>query len=226
MPKTAKEVLDELKEFPDGSQESKEIPEPPAPGGQEIDELPYFEADTVDNIPVPSPVNLSPEPDNETPPEIGIGAVKDKTETLFALGTEEISPAPELKQPSMPETETLEVPAPPPELKEKPMYARLQEIEDEYLDSVEPETDMEEIRMELEAETELKKPLFVNLQEYGVLLETMRGAKTNLTNFTETVSRLQNLTNTRKKEFDKINKHFENIQRKLIMIDNALFEEE
>lgn len=120
------------------------------------------------------------------------------------------------------EMEDMEVPRPPPELKQKFTHLKLQDIEDEYLDKQTQEEDLEETRKELKSFE--KKPVFVNVNDYGTMLSTVKGTKTNFKLFIEKFTRLDEISTTKDSELDKIQKHLEHVQRKLITIDNKIFE--
>lgn len=121
------------------------------------------------------------------------------------------------------EYDEIDVPLPPPELRTAPPHVRLQNIEDEYLQTEPSKDELVEAKEEIE-ETCAKKQIFVNVEDFGTLLETIDGAKKHIKRFAEISSSLDSMNEASTKEINRINNIFENIQRKVIMIDNRLFE--
>lgn len=121
--------------------------------------------------------------------------------------------------------EEVEVPLPPPELSARPAIIRLQDIEDDYLDTEPSRSDIDNIKKELKRENK-KSPIFVNLDEYGVLLSTVRSTNGNIKTFANISNNIQNLHSTQKDKIKKMNELFEEIQRKLIMVDNSFFDKD
>lgn len=119
----------------------------------------------------------------------------------------------------------LDIPRPPKELKSKGEYLKLQDIEDEYLETNVTNQDI------LNAESELKEfakkqPLFVNVEDYGAMLNSIKGSKSNFKTFYEKFQTLDNISQTKQTEIEKMTKTLEAIQRRIISIDNHLFEKE
>jgi len=69
----------------------------------------------------------------------------------------------------------------------------------------------------------LKKPIFVDLDLFKVMLDEIGLVKKNLKEMDDIVTRLDDFRNDKDKEFDKWKKAVEDIQRKLIYADRTLF---
>ena len=118
----------------------------------------------------------------------------------------------------------LNVPVPPPELRGKQSLKKFQAIEDEYLEIESEDEDIELVKKELH--DGYSKPIFINLDYYTDILKAVTSTNTNIKNFSNIFSKLDNMHKTQDIQIINLNKNFENIQRKLITIDNRLAQEE
>ncbi len=116
-----------------------------------------------------------------------------------------------------------EVPRPPQELRSKPSRTKLQDIEDKYLQEEAFEIDLEDAKEELESRKS-KNPVFINLQDYGHMISAMKSTKANLKSFTQAFQKMDSIDMALNNEIGKAQKTLELIQRKLITLDNHLFE--
>lgn len=121
--------------------------------------------------------------------------------------------------------DTLEIPKPPKELKSRDEYKRLQELEDEYLETNVSDSESSNSLNELK-ELSRKDPIFVNLEDYASLIETVKSSKQNFKIFQEKFENLDAIKNAKESELEKLNKILENLQRRIIAVDNHLFEKE
>lgn len=122
------------------------------------------------------------------------------------------------------DSEMIDIPLPPVELKSKPPRQRLQDIEDECLIKSPEDYDMYDVKKQIEKENNLSAPIYVNVEDYNTLVSTVESTANNINRFVNIFSNFDNIKNTQHNELVKINKLFENMQRKLIMIDSRIFE--
>lgn len=119
----------------------------------------------------------------------------------------------------------LDIPKPPKELRSKTEYKRMQDIEDEYLDTEVTNEDIDASLGELKSFSK-KSSIFVNVEDYASLIETVKGTKPNFKIFQERFENLDIINDTKINELENLNKIFENLQRRIIAVDNHLFEKE
>lgn len=111
-----------------------------------------------------------------------------------------------------------DVPTPPQELKEKFPHHRLYDIEDEYLsENTEENTALDEVSLK-------DKHVYVNLKDYNNLIVTVKQSRNNFRMFSERFSRIENISLTMDLKMSDSHKLLEFMQRKLIGLDNRLFE--
>lgn len=118
-----------------------------------------------------------------------------------------------------------DIPRPPKELKSKTEYNLMQDIEDEYLDTQVTDEDINNSIDELKIFSK-KEAIFVNIEDYASLIEKIKGTKSNFKIFQERFENLDTVKETKVSSLENLNKIFENLQRRIIAIDNHLFEKE
>lgn len=69
-----------------------------------------------------------------------------------------------------------------------------------------------------------KKPIFVKVDTYRILLSEITSSKNVLKNSEASLMRIGDFKNEEDKEYSKFNSQLTDIQRKLITVDSALFE--
>lgn len=69
----------------------------------------------------------------------------------------------------------------------------------------------------------LKKPIFVDLDYFKVMLDEMGMVKKHLKEMNDGLARLDDFRSDKQKEFEKWRKSLEDVQRKLIFADKTLF---
>ena len=118
-----------------------------------------------------------------------------------------------------------EIPKPPKELRSNSEYKRMQDIEDEYLETQVSNEEINEAFGELKSFSK-KNPIFVNVEDYAALIESIKGTKTNFKIFQERFENLETIKDTKFEELETLNKILETLQRRIISVDNHLFEKE
>lgn len=114
------------------------------------------------------------------------------------------------------------VPPPPPELmnNQNPMDENhLKKIEEKYLRS-EP-MDKEMYTKEV---INTRKPIFITIDNYEKSLHNIIDIKANVKEFSEIIYRIENLNDSQNSTYTNFHNMLEEIQRKLIYVDNTIFE--
>lgn len=115
-----------------------------------------------------------------------------------------------------------DVPLPPPNLRARNHPLRLEDIEDKYL---EEQSSIEEMAfLKIKGVQKGIKGVFVNVKDYNNLIVTVKESRSDFKLSSEKSQNIDNLSATMGAELFKIQKTLESIQRRLIGIDNRLFE--
>ncbi|PLW79720.1 hypothetical protein C0585_06350 [Candidatus Woesearchaeota archaeon] len=117
------------------------------------------------------------------------------------------------------------VPTPPPKLLErkKPDLSmeHLEKVEEEFLRTRIPSLD--EYKYEKKT-VDFHKPIFIKVKNYEITLKNIIDIKTSVKEFGEIFFRLENLYDSQNTKFKNFHNMIEDMQRKLIYVDNTIFE--
>ena len=147
-------------------------------------------------------------------------------------------PKPEEKIPSFPDLGQIEEPMLPDEIEEPPKIPKFEEISRPVLKPIlppmpeikltPPQERMERMavregRKVLRHEAAPLKPIFVRVDRFKEIRRDINIIKNDLKNSDEALIKLQDMRVGEDKEFDKWRKSMEDIQKKLIFVDQTLF---
>ncbi|MBR9675751.1 hypothetical protein GOV05_01960 [Candidatus Woesearchaeota archaeon] len=203
---------------------------------EEPDKPPYQEEDMIskkkEEEPVPSakkdfdsvpdlPEELPPRAD-EAPAEMVIPRVEEVIERKTKDLREE-----SVDLPLMGEAEfELIVPAPPPELMQRSPQLdldKLEEVEDDFLKNKEISPIDEDYSYEKQERG--YKPIYVKVKNYERSLSSISSMKLNSAEFGEILFRIENIVDSQLTKLKTFHQLVEDLQRKIIFLDNFMFEE-
>jgi hypothetical protein len=144
---------------------------------------------------------------------------------IDSLQNSQNSDLPEFENNNEEDNDDLIVPTPPPNL----MRARTPKINIDYLMDVEEEflrnkvSPLENLKIE-KREIDTKKPIFIKIENYGVTLQNIIDIKSSTGEFSNIMFRMGNLNDSQTTKLSELHGLIEDMQRKIIFIDNLIFE--
>ena len=154
-------------------------------------------------------LELPPLPPLEESPEFDIRKVSGFSEEFGLPSLEDESKEEEIEMPSMP-------------IERRPVMQAVKEKPARIISAAEEEP--KEAAVEEELTEEAEQPLFVRVDQYKNILEGISSIKSKLKSAEDVIGSLNDIKNTKDKEFEKWRAELESIERKLSYIDKTLFE--
>ena len=192
-------------------------PPPPAPPSKPVSkELPSFpkftaKEDKTPRLPPLSPENMPAKKEIRVPRPPRIGSISKQ----LRLEKEHPNISPYELEPK-PKVERFE--APKQRLEEKPILKRVVVEQPHYKKVV------SEVRRELHRpESFVKKPIFVNVEDYRTLLGNISEVRKSLSGLKVSITKIENLKSKEDTEYKKWQRILDDMKKKFLFVDESLF---
>ena len=125
------------------------------------------------------------------------------------------------------ENDDILIPTPPPNLMENTIpeiyLDELEDVEDKYLIDKEHVEALENVN-KIKKELKTKNPIFIKVENFDSILRKMDEIQNYTKKFEDSLFNIENFNDNQKTKLVHLHKDVENLQRKLIYVDNIIFE--